>query len=89
MEELTDLIVAITNLLDSLSRFVEQHGAVVLFGVLGFGFAFYVVYTVQRLGMNLYKAEIERIVASRNKVHEALLEKRESSKKEGGENDRD
>lgn len=51
--------------------------------------AFYIVYIVGKLGIKLYDTEIQRVVESRNKVHEALLEKRESSKKEGKENDGD
>lgn len=89
MEKTGKLIDSITNLINSLNEFVQNNGAIVLFGILGFGLAFYIVYIVGKLGIKLYDTEIQRVVESRNKVHEALLEKRESSKKEGKENDGD
>lgn len=91
MEDASKLIDSITNLINSLNEFVQNNGTIVLFGVLGFGLAYYIVYTVGKLGIKMYETEIERVVSSRNRVHEALLESRESSKKkeEREKNDRD
>jgi len=81
MKELTELIGALTNLINSLDNFVQNNGPIVYFGTLGFVLVFFTVYTIGKITVGIYGGEIERVVESRNKVHKALLEKRESSKK--------
>ena len=80
MEDTTNLITAITGLIDSLSRFLDSHGTVAYFGTLGFALSFFAIYTIGKMIINVYSGEIDRVAESRNRVHERLLEDRKTSK---------
>ena len=80
MEKTTSLIIALTELVDSLSRFLENNGTVAYFGTLGFLLAGLAIHTIGKMVISVYSKEIYRLVESRNRVHDAFLEDRKTSK---------